>query len=163
MCNYTDQPTLLHALTMLPGIVYSASYVYTKDSKLQSIHKLFSIHKLYLFFNGHGSSVDSMTTSYASSPEINPCVHHNLSWKFFLLLLIQEDQVVRKNGHLILVNCLWEAYPETVWLSKRPSQHELSCYRGHNATNQIKQTSYFSACFRAVSSAPNLAFRCLRV
>ena len=34
------------------------------------------------------------------------------------LPLIQEEQVVvywLKNGHLILLNCLWEACPGTVW------------------------------------------------
>ena len=46
---------------------------------------------------------------------------HILSWKNnFPLPLIQEELGVsyrRKNGHLILVNCLREDCPGTVWLS----------------------------------------------
>ena len=54
-------------------------------------------------------------------PAIDPRIQHILSWKNnFTLPLIQEEQVVRywrKNGHLILVNCLREACPGKVRLS----------------------------------------------
>ena len=52
---------------------------------------------------------------------IDPRVWHILSWKNnFPPPLIQEELVVsywRKNGHLILVNCLRKACPGTGWLS----------------------------------------------
>ena len=44
---------------------------------------------------------------------------HSVMDTFLPLLLIQEKQVVsywQKNGHKVLVNCLWEACPESVWL-----------------------------------------------
>ena len=45
---------------------------------------------------------------------------HSFVGSAFRHTLIQEEQVVRywrKNGHLILVNCLYEASLGTVWLS----------------------------------------------
>ena len=51
---------------------------------------------------GHGSLVSSMSTSYANGSEIDHCVQHIFSQKFFHLSLIQEEQVVSYfmiNGH----------------------------------------------------------------
>ena len=64
-----------------------------------------------------GSSVGRV---FASA--IDPPVRQFFSWKNNLPLpLIQEEQVVshwRKNGGLILVNCLRQACPGIVWLSQ---------------------------------------------
>ena len=64
-------------------------------------------------------------------PRVDTRFRHILSWNSnFPLPLIQEELVIsywQKNGHLILVNCFWEACPGTVWLSNYPCQHDLSC------------------------------------
>ena len=71
--------------------------------------------------HNHQGDIDKRYKIYTSSiPEIDPRVRHIFIEIFSPLPLIQEEQVVsywRKNGHLILVNCLWEACPGTVWLS----------------------------------------------
>ena len=56
---------------------------------------------------GCGSSIGSV-----SALQADPRVRHILLWKNDFLPLIQEELVVsnwRKNGHLILVNCIREA------------------------------------------------------
>ena len=58
----------------------------------------------------------------------------------FPLPLIQEELVVnywRKNGHLILVNCLREACPGTVWVSLNMTS---AVYHGRKALYQTNQT-----------------------
>ena len=65
-------------------------------------------------------SVDCVFVSYASNPEIDSRVKHILSWRFYPLSLIQEEQdaiYLQKNGHLILVYCLRESCPGVVWLN----------------------------------------------
>ena len=68
------------------------------------------------------SSVSSVFASHASDPEIEPSCQNILLWKIYSpILLIQEELVVsfwEKNGHEILVNCLWEACPGTVLVKK---------------------------------------------
>ena len=76
-------------------------------------------HFIILKMAGRGISVGSVSASQAAVPRSMLA-----SGTFFReknpLLLMQEDIVVnywRKNWHLILVNFLREACPETVWLS----------------------------------------------
>ena len=92
---------------------------------------------------GCGSSVGRLSASYASGPEIDPCVRHIFSWKIFPLHLIQEEQVVsywRMNGHMILVNWLWEACPGSVIVTDCPNIAS-AVHPGRKATNQTnKQT-----------------------
>ena len=68
-----------------------------------------------------GTVAWSVGCPFASSgPAMDSHVWHILLWKNnFPHLLIQVELVVsywQKNGHLILVNCLGEACPGTVWL-----------------------------------------------
>ena len=71
---------------------------------------------------GHGSSVGSVSASYASGLVIDPNIRHILSWIFFLSI---TDS--RRASFQLLVNYLWEACPGTVWLSNLPFRHDLSC------------------------------------
>ena len=43
----------------------------------------FNIFMCFVAFPRHCSSVSSVSASYASRPEINPRIQHNLSWKIF--------------------------------------------------------------------------------
>ena len=74
------------------------------------------IQELFFIFILLGRKLSRKRVCFTSSgPAIDPRVRHILSWKNnFPLSLIQEELVVsywQKNGHLILVNCLREAYP----------------------------------------------------
>ena len=69
---------------------------------------------------GHGSSVGSEFASQPAVPQLTLTFGTFFRGKKkFPLPLIQEELVVsywRKNGHLILANCLQEACRGTVWL-----------------------------------------------
>ena len=69
-------------------------------------------------YNGHISSVGSVSASYASCPEIDPSVWHILLRKNFPSLADSRRASCQLLAKMhVLVNCLWEACPETVWLS----------------------------------------------
>ena len=65
--------------------------------------------------------------------------------------LIQEEQVVsywRKNGHLILINCLWELAREECGSVTDGLNMTLVVYRGRKALNQSINHSIYSFLIR---------------
>ena len=64
---------------------------------------------------------------------------HPFVENLFPLPLIQEKQVVsywQKNGHQILVNCLWEARPGTVCQVTDGPDMNSGVYHGRKVTKQ---------------------------
>ena len=73
-----------------------------------------------LLFSNPPELVGSMSASQAAFHNRSSHLEHSFMENNFPLLLLQEELIfssLRKNGHLILVNCLREACPGTVWLS----------------------------------------------
>ena len=65
--------------------------------------------------------LDQFTTKYEMKNVFEQGNRLLYNFSRFTNLLIQEERVVsywRKNGHFILVNCLWKACPGTVRLTK---------------------------------------------
>ena len=67
----------------------------------------------------------------------------------FCLPLIQEELVSywQKNGHLILVNCLQEAFFVTLWLSYDRPNTTSSVYRGRKVSNKQNKTGFLKSLF----------------